>query len=216
MIREQPLRPREIKTMSTMKRKEGGSMMMRSCASFHKPGGMTESLELEILEYLEHTGSFACTCSRSWDFVGICCDSQQFHHPEDADLTDDRLNEDEPEHPPDTRTRVKLCDDDEEHDMMGLTAWEKRKFAERDMTWTCCGSHFASTGCQSNDCVTSYEISDALESNEKARARAAACEMWKDDDDDYSSREWDDSFGGDARRSCTCGYVDGVYSYCAC
>lgn len=195
---------------------------------------LTVDLELKILGYVVHNGAFACVCrsgrarcqQEGWYDEGICCPPQQFHHLADAHLekTEDRENIGSYDNPRDDRW--KLCrqysndddsedDDDDEFDWMGLTARGYtglvNKMAARDMKWSCCNSDFYSTGCI-NDIDQ-----EAMEANERARQEVLDnIDEDTDDSDREYGRDWDDSIGGDARRSCTCGYADGVYSYCAC
>ena len=49
----------------------------------------------------------------------------------------------------------------------------------------------------------------AIAANEREKENAL-------DNRDFHNRDWDESYGGDASRFCTCGYADGLYTYCAC
>jgi hypothetical protein len=191
---------------------------------------LPRSVEIEILGWLRHTGSFACT-SKAANATSqeanendtgqvCCCPSQQFHHPADGDLID--ISElDEPlDHPKDNRMKLENEEMENEieddSDWMGLSRSEfKSKVAERDLDlrWSCCGSDFFSTGCKPNTDVAPEEAETAMEANEGARSNAYEVDTCNSA---YSNRDWDESIGEDAKPNCTCGYADGVYSYCAC
>jgi hypothetical protein len=190
---------------------------------------LPRSVELEILEWLRHKGSLACTSIAANAIIQeandgqVCCPSQQFHHPADGDLINVSEFDEPLLHPIDNRMTLKFQEiedereDEREDDWMGLSRSEfKRKqnqLAKRDLKWSCCGSDFFSTGCTTNTGVTLEEAETAMEANERAQSNA-----YEDDtcDSAYSNRDWDESIGEDAKPNCTCGYADGVYSYCAC
>jgi hypothetical protein len=163
----------------------------------------------------------------------VCCPSHQFHHPADGELIDVSKLDDPLDHPPDNRMQLKSqeiedeledgkedeLEDEREDDWMGLTRShfksKQNKVAERDLRWSCCGSDFFSSGCMSNsDAAAPKEAETAMEANGRARNNAYEDDTY--DSGAYSNRDWDESIGEDAKPSCTCGYADGVYSYCAC
>ena len=58
------------------------------------------------------------------------------------------------------------------------------------------------------------QLSKVLKAN--AEARATSPELDEIDEGNPYYRPWDDSIGDDASPSCSCGYADGVYAWCAC
>jgi hypothetical protein len=188
-------------------------------------------VELEILGWLRHTGSFACTSkaanatSQEANNGQVCCPSQQFHHPLDHGglLIDISKLEFSVLHLLDYRMQLKsqeIKDEiEEDSDWMGLSSdlYEFKCQVERararapELRWSCCASHFFSTGCMSNTDVAPEEAETAMEANEGARSNAyevVTCFSA------YSIRYWDEYIGG--KPYCTCGYADGVCSYCTC
>jgi len=101
--------------------------------------------------------------------------------------------------------------------MMGLNAWEfTGKMARKNMIWDCCGSSFYSSGCRDNCEVTPEEARNAITANDKEPTAEIIEGIYDRSFTGEYDRDWDDSCGGNAHPSCTCGYGDGVYIYCAC
>lgn len=184
---------------------------------------LPEDMVINIVRYLSHTGPLACSCKSGRDLVakvgGVCCDSQQFHHPVNAELSVPNTNN-EYDHPRDERKslcyEIYRTDDNEDDDWMGLTAHQYNcRVAENSRVWSCCNSHFHSTGCISNDGIAEAQVEDAIRANEQAK-EVAYFSDYDDDRETDDSRDWDDSIYGDAKRSCTCGYADGLCCYCVC
>lgn len=193
--------------------------MIAATLGLHLP----KSMDLKITEYLAHTGSLACTsrgadliCTEANDELSVCCPSQQFHHPGETDLQDESaLEEESCEYPRDVR--MKLNDDADEDDVtdwMGLNAYDfQQRTAEHNLRWSCCGSSFFSTGCIRNRDVPDDEAEAAMNSNERAQIDVYENITCNSGD---PNRDWDDSIYEDASTHCTCGYADGLYTYCAC
>jgi hypothetical protein len=202
---------------------------------------LPRSVELEILEWLRHTGSFACTSRAANDLISrcqqanegddgqvCCCPSQQFHHPTEGELINVSELDDEPfDHPTDNRMKLERQEmedeDDNDNSLMGLSrsafkrkvaerdrkvAERDRKVAERDLRWSCCGSDLFSTGCMSNTDVAPEEAQTAMEANEEALSNAYEVDTC---DSAYSNRDWDESYGGDAKLR-LCGW--GLFLLC--
>jgi len=139
---------------------------------------MPEHLELAIVQFLKHTGPLACNSKGGLEIAArkdTCYTSQQFHHPKDTYLIRYKDIQGNFEYLQDNRD--KLYEEFDE-DLLGLTALQfTTKMSERKMVWKCCGSHFLSTGCISNNDREMIENVDT--SNEE-----------------YGPRDWDGSYGG--------------------
>jgi hypothetical protein len=72
--------------------------------------------------------------------------------------------------------------------------------------------------CRSNngDGIAEEEAEDSMVANEQARNDACETNAPSSSNDGSLTPDWDESIYGDAKRSCTCGYADGLFSYCAC
>ena len=180
---------------------------------FQEP--LTDFLELEIIQFLHHTGPLACTCKNGRDLAstkgtGTCCPTQQFHHPEGARLTADVIEECEY----DEDDRLQLYDGDEEDKKDMMNPWQLEQCEE--LLWECCNSHYFSTGCIPNCDVTPEKASTAMEANKREQDSPGGDGMSDNSNECAPTPDWDDSIFGDAKRSCTCGYKDGHCTYCAC
>ena len=66
------------------------------------------------------------------------------------------------------------------------------------------------------DAKSDEDTNAAMQANEQARQNDSDDD---DSDDEYvrsRTPDWDESIYGDARPGCSCGYADGLYTYCAC
>ena len=177
---------------------------------FQEP--LTDFLELEIIQFLHHTGPLACTCKNGRDLAstkgtGTCCPTQQFHHPEGARLTADVIEECEY----DEDDRLQLYDGDEEDKKDMMNPWQLEQCEE--LLWECCNSHYFSTGCIPNCNVTPEKVSAAMEANKREQVSPGGDDSTISDDSEVCegpTSDWcwdksisgDESISGDAKRSC--------------
>lgn len=183
----------------------------------------TKCLDRKIIDYLEHTGSLSCVNKASEreclarNAGRLCCPTQQYYHPADAKLVsifDDELENSimEEELTYDTPRFVL-------NEGRHTTPPEETSHSYNYWKWSCCAKNKECTGCEDVcDAEEDVDTDAAIQANEEAREAQARQEALDDEEDDYYRRtpDWDDSIGGDAKRWCSCGYKDGVYSYCAC
>lgn len=184
--------------------------------------GWTKDLDREIIgKYLSHTGSLACVCKASerecltMNAGRLCCPTQQFYHPADAELLSwyrvEEIEDEEGLTYVAPRFRLnKGRDKDDEEQRSGGSGYKGY------LRWNCCGESILCTGCLAvEDAEEGEDVNAAIQANEQTREQ-----LWQnesDDEEDFRlTPDWDESIGGDARLGCSCGYADGVYSYCAC
>lgn len=194
--------------------------------------GWTQDLDRNIINYLAHTGSLACVCKKceivclARNSGRLCCPIQQFYHPQNAKLLSRRefieyidTNDVIPRQV--TRMVVlveddrKQEDDDDDGDWYGLTA---NQYEDREVRtywrWSCCGENCYDTGCKALKDAEDDEDTDMMINSNK-EAIEEAFESNRRDECDVR-RDWDDSISGDAMRGCSCGYTDGLNTYCSC
>lgn len=189
--------------------------------------GWTKHLDREIIVYLTHTGSLSCVSKASececlaLNSGCLCCPTQQFFIPAGAGL-------------------LSIFDIEDEENINDLisqnghiltfatprfrlnygrhtTPGEDTSHSYNYWKWSCCAKNIGCTGCEAVcDAEEDEDIDAAIQANEQARQQIQNA---SDDDGNDSFRltpDWDDSIYGDARLGCSCGYADGLYTYCAC
>ena len=159
----------------------------------------------------------------------LCCPTQQFYHPEEAELVSqkrlDEIIEEEGINIVTPRFKLynaigdesdgdeQLSDDDEP----GKERRQGRRY------WSCCGEDVSCTGCLLVcDADQNEDVHAAIIANQQARETQDV--SVEEDSPSWDgvrgegglTPDWDNSWDGQARRWCSCGYRDGVYSYCAC
>lgn len=148
----------------------------------------------------------------------LCCPTQQYYHPVDAELVDIF----------DEELEKRMHDEGLTYDTPRFVLNEGRHTTPPEDTshsynfwkWSCCAKNKECTGCEVvRDAEEDEDTDAAIQANDRVReALQAKQDALDDEEDDYDrpTPDWDDSIGGDAKRWCSCGYKDGVYSYCAC